>query len=73
MDADQVWSLVKDAKNIFVAKGKKMMNWNPARDDRDQIIKSIIGPSGNLRAPTWRIGSDYLVGFHPDQYNQVLG
>ena len=29
MDADQVWSLVKDAKHIFVAKGKKMMNWNP--------------------------------------------
>ena len=68
-----MWSLVKDAKNIFVAKGKKMMNWNPAQDDREQIIKSIIGPSGNLRAPAWRIGSDYLVGFHPDQYNQVLG
>ena len=73
MKADQVWSLVKDAKNIFVAKGKKMMNWNPARDDREQIIKSIIGPRGNLRAPTWRIGNEYLVGFHPDQYNQVLG
>ena len=73
MNADQVWSLVKDAKNIFVAKGKKMMDWDPARDDREQIIKSIIGTSGNLRAPTWRIGSDYLVGFHPDQYKQVLG
>ena len=73
MDEDQVWSLIKDAKNIFVAKGKKIMNWNPALDDREQIIKSIIGPSGNLRAPTWRIGSDYLVGFHPDQYNKVLG
>jgi hypothetical protein len=33
----------------------------------------MIGPSGNLRAPTLRVGRRILVGFDEDSYRKVLG
>ena len=72
MDVDGAWALVKNAKKIHVTKGKKIMTWNPIEDKREEILKTIIGPSGNLRAPSWRIDNDFLVGFNQEQYSQVL-
>lgn len=31
-----------------------------------------MGPSGNLRAPTFRIGNHYLVGFSEEMYERFL-
>ena len=73
IDANQAWEMIKGASSIHVAKGKKTINWNPKSDDREEILKTVMGPSGNLRAPTWKIGSDILVGFSEEQYQQVLG
>ena len=64
---------MKEAEKIHVSKGKKKVLWKPLNDERDAILKSVIGPSGNLRAPTWRIGKEFLVGFSPEQYEKVLG
>ncbi len=66
-DAVQAWDLVRDAHRIFVSKGKKSQCFDPKKDDQNEILKKIIGPSGNLRAPTIRKGKDFLVGF-----NEVL-
>ena len=65
--------MIKSAGSIHVAKGKKTFSWNPISDEREVILKTVMGPSGNLRAPTWKIGSDILVGFNEEQYQQVLG
>ena len=73
IDANQAWETIKSASSIHVAKGKKTISWNPESDDREEILKTVMGPSGNLRAPTWKIGSDILVGFNEEQYQQVLG
>ncbi len=70
--AEQAWELLKDASLIHVAKGKKHMAWDPSTDDRQAIMKLVIGPSGNLRAPTWRIADEFLIGFNPDQYQELL-
>jgi hypothetical protein len=32
-----------------------------------------LGPSGNLKAPTFRKGSTLVVGFSEEAYQQVLG
>ena len=37
-----------------------------------ELLKAIIGPSGNLRAPTWRRGRMLVVGFNEDAYKDVL-
>ena len=73
IDANQAWEMIKSASSIHVAKGKKTISWNPKSDDQEEILKTVMGPSGNLRAPTWKIGSDILVGFSEEQYQQVLG
>ena len=73
IDANQAWEMFKSASSIHVAKGKKTISWNTKSDDREEILKTVMGPSGNLRAPTWKIGSDILVGFSEEQYQQVLG
>ena len=73
IDANQAGEMIKSASSIHVAKGKKTISWNPKSDDREEILKTVMGPSGNLRAPTWKIGSDILVGFSEEQYQQVLG
>jgi hypothetical protein len=71
-DADAAWELLKTASRIQTAKGKKIKRWNPSEDGRDAILNDVIGPSGNLRAPTWRIGREFLVGFNEALYAEVL-
>ena len=64
---------MESASLIFTGKGKKWQEWNPASDDKANILKDVIGPSGNLRAPTWRIGNEFIVGFNPELYEEVFG
>ncbi len=60
---------------IYVAKGKKVVHLNLKRDkpERDTLKKLLLGPTGNLRAPTIRVGKTLIVGFNPEMYESVLG
>jgi len=44
------------------------------KDDlsEDELLKLILGPTGNLRAPTLRVGKTLVVGFNEEMYNDVL-
>ena len=64
---------MESASLIRTGKGKKRQEWNPASDDKAIILKDVIGPSGNLRAPTWKIGNDFIVGFNLELYEEVFG
>lgn len=44
-----------------------------ARPDAATLRGLLIGPSGNLRAPTLRRGRTLLVGFDEATYARVLG
>jgi hypothetical protein len=68
-DADQAWNLLKDAASVTIAKGKKFERFVPAKDGRETILKAAMGPSGNLRAPTFRVGRDFVIGFNPELYD----
>jgi hypothetical protein len=39
----------------------------------EQLSALMIGPSGNLRAPTARVGKTLLVGFDEQMYKSALG
>jgi hypothetical protein len=71
-DAEKVWDLLRKAKSITTAKGKKVRKWDPVVDDKNDILKHVIGPSGNLRAPTYRVKNEFLVGFNSELYNTWL-
>lgn len=36
------------------------------------LLAVLIGPSGNLRAPTIRIGSTLMIGFNEETYSKLL-
>lgn len=40
--------------------------------DETTLLKAMLGPTGNLRAPTLRIGRTLLVGFNEDAYAAAL-
>lgn len=39
----------------------------------EEILKLVLGPSGNLRAPAWTRGKTLVVGFNPEAYDTVFG
>ena len=60
---------------LYATKGKKVVHVDLRRDtpDRATLESLLIGPSGNLRAPTLRRGRTLLVGFDEATYAKVLG
>ncbi|HTF86887.1 MAG TPA: ArsC family (seleno)protein [Planctomycetota bacterium] len=57
--AKDLATLFKGAKRILVCKGTKVTELEAGK--LDPAI--LLGPTGNLRAPTARIGTTWLVGF----------
>ena len=70
-DAEGAWELIHTAKEIITAKGKKVQNWNPQEDDKASILKQVMGPSGNLRAPTLHLKDMFIIGFNPELYDTL--
>ena len=73
IDSHDAWKMLESATLIRTGKGKKLQEWNPKSDKKVEILKDVIGPSGNLRAPTWKIGDEFLVGFNPELYEEFFG
>jgi hypothetical protein len=70
--ARKAWDLFHKAKSITTAKGKKVERWDPGTDDKATILQHVMGPSGNLRAPTYRIKDEFVVGFNPELYDMLM-
>lgn len=70
IDADAAWQLLQSAGSVTVAKGKKVQKFSNVAAEKDELLKNVMGPSGNLRAPTYRVGNDFVVGFNPDLYRE---
>lgn len=64
--------LLAEGEKVCVAVGKKVVEFDPATMDRDLFLKKVVGPSGNLRAPTVRVGKVFYVGYHPEMYKTLL-
>lgn len=72
---DEALALAHQAKKLIVAKGKKVVTVNMAKDapTDEELAKLIVGPTGNLRAPTLRKGTTLIVGFNGDMFAETLG
>jgi arsenate reductase-like glutaredoxin family protein len=68
-------SIARQADEIWASKGSKLVHIDLRRSDSsdEEILAVILGPSGNLRAPTLRAGKTLLVGFEETSYERVLG
>ena len=56
----------------MVFKGKKVTEFNGANKLDKENIQSMLGPTGNLRAPTLVSGKTILVGFNEEEFAKVL-
>lgn len=72
LGAAAAWALLQNASRITVAKGKRYATWDPQRDDREDILRQVMGPSGNLRAPACRVGTEFVVGFNAELYGKFF-
>ena len=74
LTADDAIELLKQVNNLYAAKGKKVVHLNlkKERPAPDELLKLVVGPTGNLRAPTLRKGKTLIVGFHEETYEQLL-
>ena len=61
------------ASLVVVAKGKKVSEFKPGGKAGKEIVEAMLGPTGNLRAPTIRSGKTVLVGFNDDVFSARLG
>ena len=68
-------ALLDGIDTLITAKGKKVDTFDLTRDRPDDatLLARMMGPTGNLRAPTARVGTTLLVGFNPDAYEEYLG
>lgn len=73
--SDTALSLLDGIDTLIVSKGKRLERFNlkKARPDDAELIAKLLGPTGNLRAPTARIGRTLVVGFNEDLYSEALG
>ena len=69
---DDVVSLARQCDTLIVAKGKKVTTFDVSGHPGEEMVNAMLGPTGNLRAPTVRSGKTLLVGFNEEQYAVVL-
>ena len=72
---ERALSVLANVDEIHVAKGKRVIHVDlrKGRPDKSELLDLLLGPTGNLRAPTLRKGRALLVGFDEATYRKVLG
>lgn len=69
---DAARDLLANADELIVAKGRKVTRLKLADCHDDEAATAMLGPTGNLRAPTLKVGSTLIVGFDEESYERVL-
>ena len=64
---------MRAASKLVVAKGRKVTAFAPGGKAPADAVEATLGPTGNLRAPTARVGKVLLVGFDEETWLDVLG
>lgn len=59
---------------IYAARGTNVTVFDMKKDppDEETLLHHLLGPTGNLRAPTMRRGKTLLVGFHEEEFGRLL-
>jgi hypothetical protein len=71
--ASEARSIAKASSKVIVAKGKKLDVFDMKNAKLSEVVEKMLGPTGNLRAPTARVGKVTIVGFNDEAYGEVLG
>lgn len=71
----EVLELLHDVEKLLVAKGSKVHEFDLKKDrpSDEVLLAHMLGPTGNLRAPTARIGKVMVIGFNEELYEKLFG
>ncbi len=73
LGASEARAIAKESTKVFVAKGKKLDVFDMKSAKLSEVAEKMLGPTGNLRAPTLRVGKVTVVGFSDEAFETVLG
>lgn len=73
IQAEGAWELFHGADSLYVGRGKKTVSFTPDSATKDEILKVTLGRTGNLRAPTLRVGKRFYVGYNEEMYRELIG
>ncbi len=71
LKANDMSELLKEIDLLYVASGKKVVEFKSDLTEKGEIVTKVCGRSGNLRAPTLRIGRILFVGYNTALYEKV--
>jgi hypothetical protein len=60
---------------LYASKGKRVIHVDlkQSKPDKSTLLGLLLGPTGNLRAPTIRVGRTLLIGFDEATFTDVFG
>jgi arsenate reductase-like glutaredoxin family protein len=66
--------ILAGVKAVLASNGRTLRRFDlEAKDhDRTELLAAMIGPTGNLRAPTMRRGKMLVVGYHADSLKELV-
>lgn len=66
--------LIGEVDEIYASKGKQVVHLDLRKDKPDKATLQglLLGPTGNLRAPTLRKGRTLIVGFDEATYGKLF-
>ena len=64
--------MLESASRLIASKGKKVSEFSGESLSSQDAVQAMLGPTGNLRAPTARVGETVLVGFNEHVCSSVF-
>lgn len=69
LDDAETRALLEEVEIVQIGRGKKLVELSAS----DASVDDLKGRSGKVRAPTVRVGSTLLVGFHREALEALIG
>ena len=70
---DDAVALARRCDTLIVAKGKKVTTFEVSGSPGEETVDAMLGPTGNLRAPTLRVGRTLVVGYNEQVMVETFG
>jgi arsenate reductase-like glutaredoxin family protein len=72
--ASDLTNVIGNATTVYAARGKRVVTIDLEKEELTSkfVRKSLLGPTGNLRAPAILSGNRFVVGFNEELYERLL-
>jgi len=72
LQRDGAKEILAASARVIVAKGRSLETFDTGGAVDGDVLDRFLGSTGNLRAPTVRVGETTLVGFNEDAWSEAL-